>query len=74
MLLWVRWVGAVVFWLQPVNYPTDKAKIVFDVNLLPERAVQWAHAAFSNQTPAFTHLETFKEEFSCVFDHLTRGA
>lgn len=59
------------FWLQPANYPTNKAKIVFVLNLLPGRAGQWAHAAISSQTCASTY---FKAEFVQVFDHLTRGA
>ncbi|TWW57368.1 Retrotransposon-derived protein PEG10 [Takifugu flavidus] len=62
---------SLVFDLQPLAYPGDRAKIAFVVNLLSGRAAQWATAVLENQTPASSSIPEFTEftELKRVFDH-----
>lgn len=58
--------------LQPLTYPSDRAKIAFVVKLLSGRVVWWATAVTENQTPASAQFYLFKEELRRVFDHPDR--
>uniref|UniRef100_A0A674PMU1 Gypsy retrotransposon integrase-like protein 1 n=1 Tax=Takifugu rubripes TaxID=31033 RepID=A0A674PMU1_TAKRU len=60
---------SLVFDLQPLTYPSDRAKIAFMVNLLSGRAAQWATAVLENQTPASSSFPFFTAELRRVFDH-----
>nr|AAG60684.1 gag-protease [Takifugu rubripes] len=60
---------SLVFDLQPLTYPGDRAKIAFVVNLLSGRAAQWATAVLENQTPASSSFPEFTAELKRVFDH-----
>ncbi|TWW77648.1 hypothetical protein D4764_12G0010380 [Takifugu flavidus] len=60
---------SLVFDLQPLTYPSDRAKIVLIVNLLSGRAAQWATAVLENQTPASSSFLVFTAELKRVFDH-----
>ncbi|TWW73897.1 hypothetical protein D4764_15G0012930 [Takifugu flavidus] len=61
--------GAPLFDLQPLTYPSNRAKIAFVVNLLSGRAAQWATAVLENQTPASSSFPAFTAEFKRAFDH-----
>uniref|UniRef100_A0A674MXQ5 Gypsy retrotransposon integrase-like protein 1 n=1 Tax=Takifugu rubripes TaxID=31033 RepID=A0A674MXQ5_TAKRU len=59
---------SLVFDLQPLTYPSDRARIAFMVNLLSGRAAQWATAVLENQTPASSSFPVFTAEFRRVFE------
>ncbi|TWW59873.1 hypothetical protein D4764_06G0014030 [Takifugu flavidus] len=60
---------SLVFDLEPLTYPSDRAKIVFVVNLLSGRAALWATAVLENQTPVSSSFPAFTAELNRVFDH-----
>ncbi|TWW82149.1 hypothetical protein D4764_01G0019640 [Takifugu flavidus] len=60
---------SIVFNLQPVTYPSNRAKIAFVLNLLSGTAEQWATAVLENQTPASSSVTA---ELKWVFDHLVQ--
>uniref|UniRef100_A0A674MMR7 DUF4939 domain-containing protein n=1 Tax=Takifugu rubripes TaxID=31033 RepID=A0A674MMR7_TAKRU len=55
---------SLVFDLQPLTYPSDRAKIAFVVNLLSGRA-----AVLENQSPVSSSFLAFMAELKRVFDH-----
>ncbi|TWW81751.1 hypothetical protein D4764_01G0015660 [Takifugu flavidus] len=60
---------SLVFNLQPLTYPSNRAKIAFVVNLLSGKVAQWATAVLENQTPASSSFPAFTAELKRVFDH-----
>lgn len=64
---------SLVFDLQPLSYPSDKAKIAYMVNLLRGRAAKWATALWNGASPVLNSFDSFKSELCKVFDHPVKG-
>lgn len=62
---------SLVFDLQPLKYPSDRAEIAFIVNLLSRRAAQWATAGESvgEPDPHILRFPVFTAKLKQVFDH-----
>ncbi len=61
------------FKLQSHQFTTERAKVAFIISLLTGRALQWAEALWSSQSPRINSLEDFVEHFREVFSQPTTG-
>ncbi len=61
----------VYFELQSHQFTTERAKVAFIISLLTGRALQWAEALWSSQSPRINSLEDFVEHFREVFSQPT---
>ncbi len=59
------------FELQSHQFTTERAKVAFIISLLTGRALQWAEALWSSQSPRINSLEDFVEHFREVFSQPT---
>ncbi len=59
------------FELQSHQFTTERAKVAFIISLLTGRALQWAEALWSSQSPRINLLEDFVEHFREVFSQPT---
>ena len=63
-----------VFDLQPTSYITDKSCIAYTMNLLIERAAQWATALWEEASVVLKSHTYLVREMRRVFDHLIQGS
>lgn len=64
---------SLVFDQQLTNYPGDRAKIAYIINLLRGKAGQWATALWESKSWVLESLDSFSSELCRVFDHPVRG-
>lgn len=64
---------SLVFDLQPLSYPSDKAKVAFMINLLRGKAAKWATALWYSSSPVLASFDSFTCELRKVFDHPVKG-
>ncbi|CAL9685258.1 unnamed protein product [Knipowitschia caucasica] len=61
------------FELQPLTYPSDRAKIAYIISHLSGRAEAWATAEWSRDSPVCLNLRQFIKSFTQVFQHISPG-
>ena len=64
---------SLVFELQPLTYPTDKARIAYLIGTLRGEALPWATAVCERSSAACSDYSAFTEEMRRVFNHPVRG-
>ena len=64
---------SLVFKLQPLTYPTDKAQIAYLIGTLRGEALVWATAVWERGSAACSDYSAFTEVMRRVFDHPVRG-
>uniref|UniRef100_A0A672H822 CCHC-type domain-containing protein n=1 Tax=Salarias fasciatus TaxID=181472 RepID=A0A672H822_SALFA len=62
-----------VFELQPLSYPTDRARICYLIGLLKGSARAWGTTVWENQSPVCQTYQAFTLEMKKIFDHPVRG-
>ena len=64
---------SLVFELQPLTYPTDKARIAYLIGTLRGEALAWATAVWERGSATCSDYSAFTEEMRSIFDHPVRG-
>ncbi len=59
------------FELQSHQFTTERSKVAFIISLMTDRALQWAEALWSSQSPRISSLEDFVTHFREVFSQPT---
>ncbi|CAL9684952.1 unnamed protein product [Knipowitschia caucasica] len=61
------------FELQPLTYPSDRAKIAYIISHLSGRAEAWATAEWSCDSSVCLNLRQFIKSFTQIFQHISPG-